>query len=453
MSKESEFKIKEEQQRLVESEPELKLEGNVNSGSQDGRAHGADECGPELSSEPLEAARRKEESSANSGQPPENKVFAQKKSPPKASKPPKNRPATGVMVLTLGCVFAGVLAFGASGIHIGRAGLRAQIGALFGSSSEPGIDSSMDLVQALYHQCALDVRHHKKPPLDALDAALEHSVKAMEAASSKSTENTENNMRFGLLKLRQSVSAVWRRDKALAATRAEEAMNFIPKEPPAQMKSVPHTLKDAMADTGIRLTNAGVFDAAMPILEARIAYKSQALELLPPVREALGECYQAKGDYKNAFACYERAFEDAKGPCGGHDPVGMRRMGLMGVVKAKMHEYKEATGYFHQAFDYFKSTDGRLRFVADYADAQMALGNYDDARKLLEDSMKDLSQTASRRGYYTKALMSMARYYQHENQLSEAEKYFELAMKEVAKGSPSPPLDELTQLRNSFGAK
>ncbi len=437
MGKDGDFKYKEEQQRLVESGPELTYDAET-------PVEPVAENGSDTPASSADRPSEKRSGPAGGAFKSHQKLVAS----PEFRRQPRKRPETGVMVLTLACVFAGALSLGTSALQVGRAGLRAQIGAMFGRASNEGIDSSIDLVQALYLQCVLDLRSHKKPRLDALDAALERTVQTMETAGIK-------DGRLALLKLRQSASALWRKDKEAATARADEAMQLILSlKDLSQAHGVSLALKNAMADTGVRLANAGEYTAAMPILRARVDNKTQALENLQMVREALGECYRSKGDYQNAFVFYNLAFEEGAGPCRGHDPNGMRRRALMGVSKAKMHAYKEAVDYyFEDAFNYFKSSPDRLRFVADYADAQMGLGNYSAAQKLLNDSMQDLKGTAPRRGYYMKALMSMARYYQHENQMAEAEKYFDLAMSEVAKGSPSPPPDELTQLRNSFGAK
>ncbi len=446
MSKDSEFKYKDNEQKLVESQPEVLeaaeegAKGNVDNA-------GADETDSAVPEDPGEVGREAEAAKTSNNSASTLQISAPS-NPNK--KPPSNRPQTAKMVLTLGCVFVAVLLTASSSIRIGRASIRAQIGALFGASSNQSIDSSLDLVEALYQKAAYDPKrsHH----LGDLDAALARTVTNMESTGVR-------DMRLALLKLRQSTSAVWRGDKAAASSLVGEAMQLIPQQPPALFEGVPHNLKNAMAEAGYRLASAREYKAALPLLEARLAYKGPTHECLERVRERLGDCYLNQGDYKRAFACYQQAFDDAKGPCGGHDPESMRRKASMGLAKAKMHEYKEAAGYFQEAFSFYKThykgagLYGGLEFVADYADVQMALGDYDGAKKLLTDSMNELKQSKAKLGYCAKALMSLARYYKHANQPQEGLKLLDQVIEEIQKGSPVPLLEEVTQLRDSFGVK
>lgn len=450
MGKDGEFKYKEQQRRLVESEPEVVIGDEVAAGSDEtagnDEAAGRDEARSSKSQADNDSHKTDEQASK----------WAQKPSRPDnnlgSKKPPKQRPATGIMVLALSCVFVGLLVPASAAIHVGRASLRAQIGALFGGASDESISSSIDLVEVLYRKCLLDYRRNQTPRTEALDSALDSAVKKFEKFGIQ-------DRRLGVLKLRQSSSAVFRGDKKRAAQLANEAMQFIPAR---QIFTYDHSLqssiRDPLLDTGMHLNHAGQYAAAVSVLEARLAHRSRsAHECLEGIREELGNSYYHSGDYKNAYRCYQEAFDEAKGPCLGKDPSSMRRMGEMGSAKVKMHEYQEAVSCFKRTFGFFSDRFGEkghrytARFVPLYAEALMATGDYTAAEQLLQKSMTEMKQNYPRKDHWAFAQQQLAAFYQHANKPKEAAKILDALIKEVREGNPGPSIDELTRARKALG--
>jgi tetratricopeptide (TPR) repeat protein len=102
--------------------------------------------------------------------------------------------------------------------------------------------------------------------------------------------------------------------------------------------------------------NAGQIDAARKAFQGYLRDKSEENELTILVYNALGYCYEAENDYKNALAQYEKALNAKAGkPFAGDILANLAR------TYEAMKDNKKASEYYQKALD--KTQDPAIKLI------------------------------------------------------------------------------------------